>query len=64
MMDIMWQRACPRCSGNLFIEDIVAEWCVVCLQCGYRKYINREKWHEANSTTSVQPQPKTAEILH
>ncbi len=33
---MFWQKACPRCSGNLFFEDIEGNWYVVCLQCGYR----------------------------
>ena len=37
---MFWQTACPRCSGNLFFEDIEGNWHVVCLQCGYRSYVS------------------------
>lgn len=40
---MFWFKACPRCRGDLFIEEDADSRDVVCLQCGYRmSYTQRE----------------------
>ncbi len=29
-------KSCPRCTGDLVLEDLPGEADFVCLQCGYR----------------------------
>lgn len=29
-------KSCPRCAGDLVLEDMPGEADFVCLQCGYR----------------------------
>jgi DNA-directed RNA polymerase subunit M/transcription elongation factor TFIIS len=34
----MWiTKGCPRCKGNLFIEESIGSRFEKCLQCGYEK---------------------------
>jgi DNA-directed RNA polymerase subunit M/transcription elongation factor TFIIS len=34
----MWRRkGCPRCRGDLFIDEDVGSNYIKCLQCGYEK---------------------------
>ena len=33
----MWKlKACPRCGGDVFIDQDLSGWYEHCLQCGYR----------------------------
>ena len=38
---VFWMKACPRCKGNLFLDQDASNRDVVCLQCGYRRGSNR-----------------------
>jgi hypothetical protein len=29
-------KACPRCRGDMFLERLVGDAELLCLQCGYR----------------------------
>ena len=31
----MWLKACPRCRGDLMLEEALGERSVGCLQCGH-----------------------------
>ena len=31
----MWLKACPRCQGDFFVEQLPAGDEITCLQCGY-----------------------------
>ena len=34
-------KLCPRCHGDIFLDSDSDEWLLMCLQCGYRKYLGR-----------------------
>lgn len=36
---MFWLKACPRCKGDLFLDINTRGKDIVCLQCGYRRYI-------------------------
>jgi DNA-directed RNA polymerase subunit M/transcription elongation factor TFIIS len=34
----MWSlKKCPRCRGDLYIDENEDKWCKKCLQCGYEQ---------------------------
>ena len=36
---MLWFRACPRCSGDLHMEQNEFEdWEAYCIQCGFRRF--------------------------
>jgi len=35
-------KACPRCRGDLLVEELLGEVELVCLQCGHRSPARRE----------------------
>lgn len=42
----MWKiKSCPRCTGDMFIEQAEFGWMEHCLQCGYQReiYLRNEK---------------------
>ncbi|MBN1191379.1 MAG: hypothetical protein JXA46_16605 [Dehalococcoidales bacterium] len=42
----MWRyKGCPRCHGDIFIEEDVDASYLKCLQCGYEKALNTEVIH-------------------
>jgi hypothetical protein len=36
---MFWLKACPRCKGDLYLDVSSRGKDIVCLQCGYRRYI-------------------------
>jgi len=57
-------KACPRCNGDLYIEDDVGSRELVCLQCGSRQAyavaLNEvEPEDEANLVRWLQSHPTT-----
>ena len=36
---MFWLKACPRCKGDLYLDIGSRGKDIVCLQCGYRRYI-------------------------
>lgn len=47
---LMWKfKACPRCSGDLFIYRDIDSWNEQCLQCCY--------WREARDLDELEKQP-------
>lgn len=34
-------KSCPRCLGDMMIEEMLGEADAVCLQCGYRQALPR-----------------------
>jgi hypothetical protein len=39
----MWRRkGCPRCRGDLFIDEEVGKNYLKCLQCGYEKELTEK----------------------
>ncbi len=32
-------KACPRCSGDILVDEVMEDG-EVCIQCGFRKFIN------------------------
>ena len=39
---MFWLRACPRCNGDVFLEEDTDGYYVVCLQCGYLFEVQRQ----------------------
>ncbi len=38
----MWNfRKCPKCGGDLFIDEDIDQSYEVCLQCGYERELER-----------------------
>jgi len=38
MMVTMWRlKACPRCSGDVYIAEDMYGWFEQCLQCAYKR---------------------------
>ncbi len=35
----MWFKACPRCEGDLYLRGEIDGKDIVCIQCGYARYI-------------------------
>ena len=35
-------KGCPRCTGDLFIEQEKNDWDEACLACGYRKVVSKK----------------------
>ena len=34
----MWKlKSCPRCNGDVFLEEDISGWYLRCLQCGYNR---------------------------
>lgn len=40
-------KACPRCQGDMMLEEYLGESELVCLQCGYRRYPESEATRQA-----------------
>jgi uncharacterized Zn finger protein (UPF0148 family) len=57
---MFWQKACPKCFGNLFFEDIEGNWYVVCLQCGYRSYVSAEDAEDTATLAMSYLHPESA----
>ncbi len=39
----MWMyKSCPKCRGDIFVEEDVSTCYVKCLQCGYEKELTRK----------------------
>jgi DNA-directed RNA polymerase subunit M/transcription elongation factor TFIIS len=39
----MWRyKSCPRCHGDIFVDEDVDTTYVKCLQCGYEKELPRK----------------------
>ncbi len=50
----MWRyKGCPRCRGDVFIDEDVDRAYVKCLQCGYEKELVRERLTPKNRTADV-----------
>ena len=39
---MFWVKACPRCKGDLFLDNGPYSQDIVCLQCGHRIYLGPE----------------------
>jgi Zn ribbon nucleic-acid-binding protein len=35
----MWFKACPKCKGDLYLRGEIDGKDIVCIQCGYARYI-------------------------
>ncbi len=40
MRKMLSDKCCPKCSGNIFIDQEDGAWYGWCLQCGYRSYLD------------------------
>ncbi len=56
MTDVQF-KACPRCTGDLFLEQDEYDWNWTCLQCGYRQILKEKPIIEKDETLT-----KTAEL--
>ena len=39
---MFWFKACPKCKGDLFLDNGLYSQDIVCLQCGYRVYLDSQ----------------------
>jgi len=54
---IMWKlKGCPRCGGDMFVENSPNGWHEQCLQCSYERdleaepaFIRRSRLHQVRS---------------
>lgn len=44
---MVWLKSCPRCRGDLFLDNDSCGWHLVCLQCGHRKYLKQQRDYRA-----------------
>jgi DNA-directed RNA polymerase subunit M/transcription elongation factor TFIIS len=49
----MWNfKSCPRCRGDIFIDEDIDKTYYKCLQCGFERELNKAKaakplvWHK------------------
>jgi ribosomal protein S27AE len=41
---VMWKlKSCPRCGGDIFIDQDLDGWFEHCLQCSYRRDLKKEE---------------------
>jgi DNA-directed RNA polymerase subunit M/transcription elongation factor TFIIS len=41
-IDWMWKfKGCPRCHGDVFVDEDIDKTYVKCLQCGYEREMNK-----------------------
>ena len=41
-------KLCPRCQGDMFLDNDPDGWFLMCLQCGHRTYLGQmEDYHAA-----------------
>lgn len=54
---VMWRfKACPKCGGDIFVDEDMTGWYEQCLQCGYL--------HDLKSITEIKElQPVRAREL-
>lgn len=52
MSNVIQLKACPRCNGDMILEQHLGDSELVCFQCGYRK--------PTEQTTSASPRLLTA----
>jgi len=47
---VMWRfKACPKCRGDIFVDQDMSGWYEQCLQCGYT--------HDLESTVEIRGLP-------
>jgi DNA-directed RNA polymerase subunit M/transcription elongation factor TFIIS len=47
----MWiYKSCPKCRGDIFVEEDIDNCYIKCLQCGYEKELSRKPNHNKNRT--------------
>jgi len=39
---MFWLKTCPRCKGDLYLDHDLNGRDAVCLQCGYRAYLDQQ----------------------
>ncbi|HEV8574223.1 MAG TPA: hypothetical protein VGR43_05885 [Dehalococcoidia bacterium] len=37
MSNVIHLKECPRCNGDMMVEEYLGDSDLVCLQCGYRR---------------------------
>jgi hypothetical protein len=45
-------KSCPRCLGDMMVEEMLGEADAVCLQCGYRLPLPRKSIFQRELTAS------------
>jgi DNA-directed RNA polymerase subunit RPC12/RpoP len=57
---MMQLKACPRCGGDVTVEEMYGETEFVCLQCGHRKYAVYRLERPASRRIQRMPHPQAA----
>ncbi len=54
----MWKyKSCPRCQGDIFIDEDIDGNYIKCLQCGYEKELTRDSRAQNNQLTNLNQEP-------
>lgn len=59
--------ACPKCQGDIYIDNDSDGRYLGCLQCGYRRYLDLRHHAEAEDELTimlVENQPQFGEAIH
>ncbi len=55
---MFWLKTCPRCKGDLFLDNNSYEQSVVCLQCGNRIYEIQGAHHLRTTISGMKRSPR------
>ena len=53
-------KSCPRCSGDIFIEQEKNGWDEACLACGYRKFVSKKVFEQISINPQIEGIRKSA----
>ena len=53
----MLHKQCPRCQGDMYLEEDIDGKVIVCLQCGLRRYASVPAYRIAPDTLAEKPVP-------
>ena len=57
---LLWLKTCPRCKGDLFLDNDPLRSDIVCLQCGYRIYPSRSDNYQSVISSLYAPNPSAS----
>ena len=54
----MWKyKSCPRCKGDIFIDEDLDGIYIKCLQCGYERELARDLLAKKNQVAFLDQEP-------
>jgi len=54
MSNVIQLKSCPRCNGDMMLEEYLGDRDLVCLQCGYRTAMAQTRPAVAGGQARVQ----------